>query len=130
MDYFFKSTNFYGYERGQFEMLLGQYTISHSANSTYTATIQHYTFICSEDEIRNFIIHSPDDLIIESCDGYRSLFVPRAGKAAIRIQRSVRKYLKHLKWHRAGLAVMAALAPILYHPKSPYMLRRFASVCN
>ncbi len=130
MDYFFKSTNFYGYERGQFEMLLGRYIISHGENSTYIATLQqnNYTFICSENEIRNFIIHSPGDLIIESYDGYKSLFIPRAGKAAIRIQRSVRKYLKHLKWNRTGLAVMAALAPILYHPKSPYMLRRFASV--
>jgi hypothetical protein len=127
MDYFFKTTNFYGYERGQFELLLGHYTITHTPNSdTYTATIQNYTFISSEDEVRNFIYYSPGDLIIESYDGYRSLFIPTAEKAAMRIQRSVRKYLKHLKWNRTGLAVMAVLAPILYHPKSPYMLRIFA----
>lgn len=128
MDYFFKTTNFYGYERGQFELLIGQYTITHTPNSdTYTATIEHYEFISSEDEIRNFIYYSPGDLIIESCDGHRSLFIPAAGKAAMCIQRSVRKYLKHLKWNRTGLAVMAVLAPILYHPQSPYMKRIFAS---
>jgi len=128
MDYFFKTTNFCGYERGQFGLLIGRYVVSHIPNSdTYTATVQNHTFIFTEDEVRNFIYHSPGDLIIESHDGYKSLFIPTAGKAAMRIQRSVRKYLKHLKWNRTGLAVMAVLAPILYHPKSPYMLRIFAS---
>ena len=134
MDYFFKTTNFYGYERGQFELLMGQYKITHIPNSdNYKATIERLhggpanLFIFTEDEVRNFIYYYPGDLKIESYDGYRSLFIPTAGKAAMCIQRSVRKYLKNLKWNRIGLAVMAVLAPILYHPKSPYMLRIFAN---
>ena len=128
MDYFFKTTSFYGYPRGQFELLVGMYTISHTDNNTYTinpGTLFATNF--TEDDIRDFVHDFPGNLIIESFDGYRSLFIPSAQKSAILIQISVRKYLKHLKWRRTGLAIMAILAPILYHPKSPYMARVFAS---
>lgn len=128
IEYFLTLETFYGYDKSQVELLVGDYTICQSKN-LYSIYFQH---IClgkyfTNDDIHDFLFINDSNIIIETFDGYRSLFMPVAEKSALCIQRSVRKHLKKLKWHRIGLAIMSILSPILYHPKSPYIQRMIAN---
>lgn len=127
MDYFFKTTNFYGYTRGQFKLICNSYGVSHSCNNNNYYMIDEIGTGFSEYTIRKVLFSENTNYIIKSWDGYRILNMTRAKQAASYIQRVVRKYLKRLKWRRVGMAVMEILTPILYHPKSPYMLKVFES---
>ena len=130
-EYFFAIESFYGYPRKQFDLLAGEYTISHSfyTDDMYTISVDNKNIgnQFTRDDIRDFLFPCVDPLIIESFDGYRSLFMPIAEKSSIYIQRATREYIKKLKWRRIGIAVMEKLSPILYHPKSPYIKRMIAS---
>ena len=130
-EYFLSLSSFYGYRGSQIELLAGEYIIyrSHEWNHLFTINEDNRRIGTrfTADDIRDFLFPYTGNMIVESFDGYRSLFMPEAETSAIRIQRAVRTYLKKLKWHRTGIAIMTLLSPILYHPKSPYIQRRIAS---
>jgi hypothetical protein len=128
IEYFLNLKTFYGYDKSQVELLAGSYTISHESNNLYSIAINNFRVgkYFTRDDIHDFLTYD-FDIIIETFDGYRSLFMPAAEKSAICIQRATRRYLKKLKWRRIGLAIMAILSPILYHPKSPYIQRMIAN---
>ena len=129
IDYFLTLETFYRYDKSQVELLAGDYTICHSSKNLYSIYFQNIRLgkNFTRDDIHDILFINNDDIIIETFDGYRSLFMPNAEKSALCIQRAVRKHLKKLKWHRIGLAIMAILSPILYHPKSPYIQRMIAN---
>ena len=129
MDYFFKTINFYNLPRDKFDQV---------------ATTCLHTITGPDRRNRNYELNNLNDFIylrdfmfpklnmslfehFRLVNQFQGYLLFKAKKSVICIQRAARLYLKKLKWHRIGLAIMAELAPILYHPKSPYMQRLIAS---
>ena len=134
--YFYTIENWWGYDRTMCDLLVGPWIITHTYAMPNRYTITANGELCpigvnfTRGEIDDFLFPLVDPHIIETFDGYLSLYMPLAEKSATIIQQATRKYLKYLKRRRIGLAVMEILSPILYHPRSPYMIREFAAIAG